>query len=204
VVLYLCICVSDHIRSGLPTKHTHTNLKSQQPKYVNKTRNMTHRVSAPRFNLWHKLNSMLPTYIYNNQMYSKKARHSHYQRGNRSHSSVQTHTKHLPNTSQFTISVKNVCSVCHIPVASLRHFHPSNEFPMPKLSGYISFFPLSYGIILWGNSPHSISVFKMQKWIIRIMTKSRYTDSCKQLFKNWESYPYTVNIYFLIVICGDK
>jgi len=42
---------------------------------------------------------------------------------------------------------------------------------------------LAYGIILGGNSPHSNYIFKSQKRIIRIMTKSKRRDSCRQLFK---------------------
>jgi hypothetical protein len=49
---------------------------------------------------------------------------------------------------------------------------------------------LSYGIILWGNSSHSYSVFRMQKRVLRIMTKSGYRDSCMQLFKNWGILPF--------------
>ena len=42
---------------------------------------------------------------------------------------------------------------------------------------------ITYGLIFWGNSPHSTHIFKTQKRIIRIMTKSRRRDSCRQLFK---------------------
>jgi len=42
---------------------------------------------------------------------------------------------------------------------------------------------ITYGIILGGNLPHSTDMFKIQKWIIWIMTKSRSRDSCRQLFK---------------------
>ena len=45
---------------------------------------------------------------------------------------------------------------------------------------------LTYGIIFWGNSPHSNYIFKMQKRIIRIMTKSNKRESCRQLFKDWK------------------
>ena len=63
---------------------------------------------------------------------------------------------------------------------------------------------LSYGIILWGNSPHSIRVFKMQKRIIRIMTKSRCRDSCRQLFKKlgllplYSQYIFSLHTYIHI------
>jgi len=48
---------------------------------------------------------------------------------------------------------------------------------------------ITYGIIFWGNSPHSTHIFKTQKRIIRIMTKSRRRDSCTQLFKKLEILP---------------
>ena len=48
---------------------------------------------------------------------------------------------------------------------------------------------ITYGIIFWGNSSHSIHIFKMQKRIIRVMTKSKGKDSCRQLFKRLEILP---------------
>jgi hypothetical protein len=49
---------------------------------------------------------------------------------------------------------------------------------------YCSYFHtvMSYGIIFWGNSTHSINIFKLQKRIIRIITNSRNRDSCRHLF----------------------
>ena len=48
---------------------------------------------------------------------------------------------------------------------------------------------ITYAIIFWGNSSHSISVFKIQKQIIRIMTNSRGRESCRQLFRKLEILP---------------
>jgi len=48
---------------------------------------------------------------------------------------------------------------------------------------------ITYGIIFGGDSPHSNYIFKIRKWIIRIMTKSRRRDSCRQLFKRLEILP---------------
>ena len=45
---------------------------------------------------------------------------------------------------------------------------------------------MSYGIILWGNQPHSEKVFKIQKKMIRIITNSRARDSHRELLKKWE------------------
>ena len=48
---------------------------------------------------------------------------------------------------------------------------------------------ITCGIIFWGNSPHSVSIFKMQNRIIQIITKSRYRDSGRQFFKKLEILP---------------
>ena len=44
---------------------------------------------------------------------------------------------------------------------------------------YYSYFHsvLTYGIIFWGNTPHSNAVFRMQKRIVRIMVGVRNRDS---------------------------
>jgi len=42
---------------------------------------------------------------------------------------------------------------------------------------------MSYGIIFWGNSHPSNSIFKIQKRIIRIITNTSSCDSCHHLFK---------------------
>jgi hypothetical protein len=57
-------------------------------------------------------------------------------------------------------------------------------------------------IILWhnsvGNSSHSYSVFRMQKRVLCIMTKSGYRDSCRQLFfRTGEFYHFILNLYIL-------
>jgi hypothetical protein len=41
---------------------------------------------------------------------------------------------------------------------------------------------MSYGIIFWGNSHHSINIFKIQKRIIQIMTNSNRRETCRPLF----------------------
>jgi hypothetical protein len=43
---------------------------------------------------------------------------------------------------------------------------------------------IEYGIILGGNTPNSITVFRIQKWIIRVIMNVRTRDSCRDLFKN--------------------
>jgi hypothetical protein len=48
---------------------------------------------------------------------------------------------------------------------------------------------MTYGIIFWGNSPHSIHIFRLQKRIIRIITNSRSRDSCTELLRNLKIFP---------------
>jgi hypothetical protein len=48
---------------------------------------------------------------------------------------------------------------------------------------------MSYGIIFWGNQPHSEKIFKIQKRMIRIITNSRARDSWRELFKKLEILP---------------
>jgi hypothetical protein len=42
---------------------------------------------------------------------------------------------------------------------------------------------ISYGIIFWGSSTSSKKIFLLQKKILRIMTRSKYNESCRRLFK---------------------
>jgi hypothetical protein len=42
---------------------------------------------------------------------------------------------------------------------------------------------MSYGIMFWGNSPHSPIIFKMQKRVLRIFIGIGYRDFCRELFK---------------------
>jgi hypothetical protein len=47
----------------------------------------------------------------------------------------------------------------------------------------------SYGLIFWGNSSHSNIIFKLQKRIIRIITYSNNSTSCRDLFKKLNILP---------------
>ena len=53
------------------------------------------------------------------------------------------------------------------------------------ISIYYSYFHslLMYGVVFWGNSPISDTIFKIQKRVIRIITNNPRRASCKQLFK---------------------
>ena len=63
---------------------------------------------------------------------------------------------------------------------------------------YFSYFQsiMSYGIIFWGNSHHSINIFKIQKRIIRIITNSKDSTHVVHCLNNFEYYPFHHSIYF--------
>ena len=73
-----------------------------------------------------------------------------------------------------------LCTACHS-VRTIKPFMCQENLK----SIYYSYFHslMTYGIIFWGNSTHSIHVFQLQKRVIRIITDSRPSDSCRQLFK---------------------
>jgi len=48
---------------------------------------------------------------------------------------------------------------------------------------------ISYGIILWGNSSHSSTIFKLQKRVIRIMMNAGIRQSCRELFRELNILP---------------
>jgi len=48
---------------------------------------------------------------------------------------------------------------------------------------------MSYGIIFWGNSSHSSTIFKIQKKAIRIMEGYGNRVSCRNLFKKLQILP---------------
>jgi hypothetical protein len=45
------------------------------------------------------------------------------------------------------------------------------------------------GIIFWGNFPYNVKSFKIQKNIIKIITKCRDRASCRDLFKTLKMLP---------------
>jgi hypothetical protein len=55
-------------------------------------------------------------------------------------------------------------------------------------------------VIFWGNSVHSIKIFRIQKKIIRIMGKLRSRDSCRNTFKTIKILPFYSQYIFSILI----
>jgi hypothetical protein len=66
---------------------------------------------------------------------------------------------------------------------------------------YYSYFNaiINYGLPFWGNSPHSIKIFKKQKRITRIMIGCKNRVSCRNLFRRLEILPF-VSQYILSLV----
>ena len=63
----------------------------------------------------------------------------------------------------------------------------------------------SYGVLFWGNSPHSPIIFKMQKRLLRILVGVGYRDSCRELFKEQKNTYTHITVHFLIAtVCYSK
>jgi hypothetical protein len=73
---------------------------------------------------------------------------------------------------------------------------------------YHAFFhlALSYGIIFWGNSSHSSTIFSVQKKAIRIMEGCGNRVSCTNLFKKLQILPLTSQymLPFLMFVLQNK
>jgi hypothetical protein len=67
---------------------------------------------------------------------------------------------------------------------------------------YFSYFYsiISYGIIFWGKSHHSVNIFKIQKRIIRIITNSNRYYTRHPLFKQLQILPLPLQYIFSILL----
>jgi len=63
---------------------------------------------------------------------------------------------------------------------------------------------LTYGIIFWGNSHPSNSIFKIQKRKIRIITNTSSRDSCRQLFKQLQICSLPSQYIFSLLVFVNK
>ena len=59
---------------------------------------------------------------------------------------------------------------------------------------------LTNGVIFWGNSVHSIKIFRIKEKIIIIMGNLRSRDSCRNTFKTMKILPFYSQYIFSILI----
>ena len=64
---------------------------------------------------------------------------------------------------------------------------------------------MKFGIVFWGNSSYAISVFRVQKRVLRIITGTGYRNSCRQLFVALKILPLQSQyIYSLLCFVVDN
>jgi hypothetical protein len=73
-------------------------------------------------------------------------------------------------------------------------------------STYFSYVPsvISYGIIFWGTHLTVKTFFKIQKRIIRVITNSRRSDSCHELFKKLDILPLQSQYIYSLLLFINK
>jgi hypothetical protein len=63
---------------------------------------------------------------------------------------------------------------------------------------------ISYGIIFWGNSHFSDSIFKIKKIIIRVITNTSRRDSCCELYKKLQILPLPSQYIFSLLVLSTR
>ena len=79
----------------------------------------------------------------------------------------------------------------------MKQYMPLKTLIMIYYAYFHSF--MNYGIILWGHSPYSIHIFRLQKKVIRIITSIRNRESCRSWFKRLKILPLQSQYIYSIV-----
>jgi hypothetical protein len=120
-------------------------------------------------------------------------------------------TKFLRLTLDNTVSWKNHIDII-VPKLSSACFTVRTVQPFLFQESlwmvYFSYFHfiMTYGLVFWGNSYHSNTVFKLQKRITRIMMGIRDRESCREYFRKLKILPlqsqyiYTYPYYLRLII----
>jgi hypothetical protein len=119
--------------------------------------------------------------------------------------SNSTSTKFLRVIIENTLSWKahmdhllsKLCMTCYS-VRTIKSFICQKNLNLIYYSYFYSL--MTYGIIFWCKSTHSIHVFWLQKRVIRIITDSRPRDSSRQLFKKLRILPLKSQYIFPFII----
>ena len=96
----------------------------------------------------------------------------------------------LDNTLSWRKHIEAIVPKLGAAAFAMRMVQPFLPLDSLKLLYYSYFHAiLAYGIIFWGNTNYSDTIFKMQKRIIRIIMGITNRDSCRKHFKRLEILP---------------
>jgi hypothetical protein len=88
-------------------------------------------------------------------------------------------------SSHVECIISKLSSACYI-MRSIKPYMPLKTLKSICYSYFNTV--MCYGLYFWGNSPHSIKIFRLQKKIIRIMTGSNSRASCRNLLEKLKFY----------------
>ena len=92
---------------------------------------------------------------------------------------------------------KKLSTICYL----IRNIKPYLLNPILKMIYHSLFHSvLSYGIIFWGNSPHSSVIFKMQKRAIRTIMGCGHRESCRKFFMELKILPLASQYIFSLLL----
>jgi len=117
----------------------------------------------------------------------------------------------LPQTKFLGIYIHDTINwICHIeyiiPKLSLACYVMRSIRPFMSFSTletvYYSYFNavISYGLSFWGNSPHALKIFRMQKRIIKIMMSFKNKVLCRNPFRRLEILPFVSQYIRLLML----
>ena len=110
----------------------------------------------------------------------------------------------IDDTLSWKAHIDTIMSKLNTACFAIRMIQPLMSIEMLRMV-YFAYVhsTLSFGIIFWGNQPHSEKIFKLQKRVIRIITQLRMRDSCRDLFKTlgilplYSQYIFSISIFVL-------
>jgi len=93
--------------------------------------------------------------------------------------------------------IPRLSSACYI-MRSIKPYMSLNTLRTIYYSYFNSI--ISYGLLFWGNSTHSLKIFRLQKKIIRIMIGCGSRASCRELFKKLKILPLASQYIYLLML----
>ena len=96
----------------------------------------------------------------------------------------------IENTLYWKTHIDNIVPKLSSATFAIRTVKPYLSLDSLKMIYYSYFHSImTYGIIFWGNSYYSTTIFRLQKSIIRIIVGLRSRDSCTKYFKKLKILP---------------
>ena len=103
------------------------------------------------------------------------------------------------NSLNFNLHVEKLCGKLNKVCYQLRQLKSKVNLKTLILVYYANFYSLmSYGIIIWGGSPHASKLFKTQNKAIRIIFGLTNIESCRPIFRKHKMLTFT-SVYVLEV-----